>query len=102
MSYTERNTAHTAKDNGMKQQDVFEGMCDKSPKLKWIEKHGLLFDFDKDGDGCAYMCWQKEIGESIIDVHEAHGDLVFGYGRTQDEAMCDWAQRFKIKLWNEE
>ena len=72
----------------------------KSPRLQWMEKHGIeVSDGGRDyehGDECA------ETGQQLYRFM-AHGKQEgSGFGVTADDAILDYARTAGFRLWNEE
>ena len=89
--------------------DLFNIPESKSPRLVWMEKHDLLpvagewcwyvwsrADEQEERENCDYMLpcsfWIPRDGKP----HQV------GKGKTEDEAITDWARKNNVKLWNEE
>ena len=77
--------------------DLFDIPESKSPRLLWMEKHGIKtrqLDFpERDYD---WMAWRKR-------DENANGiPAISGQGDTEGDAIADLAQRLGIRLWNEE
>ena len=68
--------------------DLFPNTESKSPRLLWMEKHGI------------YVWCRKPYGIKPF-VCDGPGEM-YGEGHTEDEAILDYATANKIKLWNEE
>jgi hypothetical protein len=85
-------------------KELFEIEVSESPRLKWIRGHALRTHYDKDvspGDECEIS------GEKLYPWVAFTGAPNFprpdaGYGNTEDEALCDWAIKMEVRLWNEE
>jgi hypothetical protein len=71
-----------------------------SPRLAWIKKHGVRLHHSPieypGNPWCAWFPDNEEIG-GIPDR-----DDLCGYGATEDEAICELAKIYNLKLWNEE
>jgi hypothetical protein len=59
----------------------------KSPRLLWIEKHGVIME---------------ESSERWHAYRMFDGGHYGGTGKTQDDALADWARKNNVRLWNEE
>lgn len=75
--------------------ELFDLPESKSPRLQWMEKHGI--EVSPPVTGCkvvtnSWMAFQR-FG---IDIPETC------YGHTEDEAITQLALKLGIKLWNEE
>ena len=68
--------------------ELFDIPETKSPRLKWIDKHGV---------------WVAEITltGSITRWWEATAAGITTKGATEDEAIVNLAKKMGIKLWNE-
>lgn len=82
----------------------------KSPRLLWLEKHGILTDHSALAGVPPWMALiplPEDKGKTLCACLADNGrrydeaDLV-EYGETQDEAITNLAIRAGIKLWNEE
>ena len=81
--------------------ELFELPECKSPRLLWMEKHGIEIehrpefdgtDEDENGDTLLpYMAWSILAGLNPP-----------GHGMTADGALTDWAMKHGVHLWNEE
>ena len=61
----------------------------KSPRLLWMERYGVETGGPDEDD----EFWAKAYCAGIER---------YGYGQTEDEAICNLAKRSGWKLWNEE
>lgn len=81
----------------------------KSPRLLWLEKHGIKvidngIDYE-DGDECEFS------GDQLYRycAHDLQGegdpvlffDHLTGWGHTAEDAIFDFAKKHELKLWNE-
>lgn len=71
----------------------------KSPRLLWMEKHGVEISHRPEFNGED----EDEFGNVLYPFaalaprcHER------GFGNTQDDALTDWAKKNNVKMWNEE
>ena len=83
--------------------ELFDVPVVKSPRLKWIEKHGLYtqhFPDVKPGDD------DPETGEEIYPWRAWVGNMrharICAGGATEDDALAEWAKASGVLLWNEE
>ncbi len=81
--------------------ELFEVEEVKSPRLLWIEKHGIsthhaAFLADDDLPWSAWFPSNEHSSGLPLDPEAC------GYGITENEAIIDLAVKKKIKLWNEE
>ncbi len=65
--------------------DLFEIPESLSPRLLWIEKHGIIICYDS--------CRKQFYAIGANDT---------GWGDTEDEALTQLALKLGVKLWNEE
>ena len=65
----------------------------KSPRMKWLEKHGI-----KTAE--AFDEFYDEIRWSACRAGQHR--LEHGRGITEADAIADWARRNGVRLWNEE
>jgi hypothetical protein len=69
----------------------------KSPRLIWLEKYRLhthlstMVGEDED----PWNCWSGKLAEAIEE------DAV-ATGRTEHDAIAEWALKNHVRLWNEE
>ena len=64
--------------------DLFDLPESKSPRLQWMEKHGIRSRY------CSCARWYAWSG------------MDDGWGDTEDEAITQLVLKLGIKLWNEE
>lgn len=81
---------------------LFDVPPQDSPRLAWMKRNGVLLDHCPEQEPYPWIAWLKEHGEEWTDALARHGDFVFGYGTTEDEAITDLARSRGLKLWNEE
>ena len=74
---------------------LFDTPETKSPRLLWMEKHGITARQTTESEYKRLPSWEYEW------VAIAH-DEPHGFGGTEDEAITQLALRLGIKLWNEE
>ena len=71
----------------------------ESPRLKWIKKHQINTMLDKHHDkDCEYEPWAAW----SADLSEALNEDNLGLGKTEHDAIADWAVKNGVRLWNEE
>lgn len=71
--------------------ELFQIPETKSPRLLWIEKHGVWTSRVKHIDAPNQSeAWKAEAAGHV------------GVGPTEDDAIVDLAKRMKLKLWNEQ
>ena len=73
------------------EESLFDIPETKSPRLLWMEKHGIQTQQNSAGDWCA---WTTAILTKT--------SINLGSGDTEDEAITQLALKLGIKLWNEE
>jgi len=75
-----------------------------SPRLAWIQKHGIKTDWNDDAnDWVAVLPPKGEEGKTVGELFADHGEyLPQAYGDTENEAIGGLAQLVGLKLWNEE
>ena len=80
----------------------------KSPRLLWLEKHGITTNNNgqnyKPGDecpetGCQLYPWLATTGEFTKGIYSDHNTA---WAFSEDEAITQLALKLGIKLWNEE
>lgn len=84
--------------------ELFEIEPCLSPRLKWIDKHGLnTAHCDEELLLEPSTPWIAYVGTWTIEKPWDESQLKsdFGFGASEEEAIIDWAIRHKIKLWNE-
>lgn len=88
----------------MKHPSLFDLPESKSPRLLWMEKHGVktFLSTNMSAEDDPWCAWLKEWGNEAWEVVEKMGDARIGYGRTHDDAVFDLAKKCGIPLWNEE
>ena len=67
----------------------------KSPRLCWLEKHGVTCyksEYDHAGPTDPDELWRARIASNPVE----------GKGATMDDAIVDMAKRLNLKLWNEQ
>jgi len=89
--------------------ELFDIPESKSPRLIWMEKHGILTHFS---DLCeepwsAIVPMENDKGKDIVTIMQDSCmvydfDDKIGYGKTQLDAIADLARKLSIKLWNEQ
>ncbi len=74
--------------------ELFDLPETKSPRLIWLEKHGIKVTPSK-AHGPSLKCWM---------AYRHDGDFISAsaYGSTEDEAIADLAIKLGLRLWNEE
>jgi hypothetical protein len=79
--------------------DIAESL---SPRLAWVKKYGIQSHHNPDDifedPWCVWFPENEDIETPGIPKRE---DLC-GFGKTQDEAFCELAKIYNIRLWNEE
>lgn len=72
-----------------------ESVTKKSPRLLWMEKYELLtFEYGEDEEGLPWTAYrQKDIDTDIEN---------YSKGKTEHDAIAEWAIKNKVRLWNEE
>lgn len=73
--------------------DLFQIPESKSPRLKWMEAHGITVNFVP-ADPIAHPAFWNAKATSESKITMAQGD-------TEDEALTNLAKRLGIRLWNE-
>ena len=105
----------------MKTDLLFDVEESKSPRLQWLEKHGIvtylncphdpelrlwMAGFAKWADGFRGMTSKRGHADFEADLffHETshNGESRMGYGDTEHEALVSFAKRWDLLLWNEE
>jgi hypothetical protein len=78
--------------------ELFDIPESKSPRLLWIEKHGIkIIDSGIDYEDCD----ECEItGNQCFRYYASSGDLASG-GHTKDDAIIALALKLQLRLWNE-
>jgi hypothetical protein len=71
--------------------ELFDIPESKSPRLLWLEKHGVKFERD------FFDPWEEETYQWM--AHMRHHQ---GFGKTQDEAITDLAKTAGILTWVDE
>ena len=71
--------------------ELFDIPESKSPRLLWIEKHGVKFERD----------WHDDLEDETWPWVASSGNHL-GYGQTQDEAITDLARVAGILTWVDE
>ena len=75
-----------------KMNELFDNLPEsKSPRLRWMEKHGVTVSELPDDDG-----------EYCAQAKNKRGVTISAYGHDQQSAIAYLATRFGWKLWNEE
>jgi len=75
--------------------ELFDIPESKSPRLQWMEKHGIEtakgnFERPSDKSRHEWIAWSNPEIQST------------GWGNAEDEAITQLALKMGIKLWNEE
>ena len=75
--------------------ELFDIPETKSPRLLWLEKHGIKVAAPAKGHGTATNHWM---------AYQHDGDFISasGYGMNEDEAIAALAVKLGLRLWNEE
>ena len=79
-----------------------------SPRLAWRRKHSVCSYFTKEfagrQDTPTPMPWAAWVGglDDYLEIMEWEGDDGFGYGDSEDEAFCNLAIKYGLRMWNEE
>jgi hypothetical protein len=71
--------------------DLFTIEESLSPRLAWMQKHGITAMQSESGPWTAWS--------SLIQGRTAQN---LGFGDSEDEAITQWALKLGISLWNEE
>ena len=71
--------------------ELFDLPETKSPRLCWLEKHGIV---TLRGKSDSWAAWLKAKPTKV--------DQTIGYGESEDEAIADLAIKLGLRLWNEE
>lgn len=82
-------------------ETLFDIPEQKSPRLLWIEKHGVKIAHYPEFDGTQ----EDDMGETMYPYFAWTGTpsiATSGSGMTADDALTDWARKNHVKLWNEE
>lgn len=68
-----------------------------TPRAAWMKKYGLdtFTAWDEWNDKDMWYCWNP-IKNDITD------DDDIGIGETEHDAICEWAIKNNVRLWNEE
>jgi hypothetical protein len=86
-------------------KELFQIQETKSPRLLWIEKHGIKTVLMRDDPEMwfpdrPWLCYTGEFDQDVIEeVSRMESD--YGVGATEEESVIAWAIANKIKLWNE-
>lgn len=86
----------------MSEGELFDVPEVKSPRLRWMEKHGLKtkhFPGVQDGEedpetGYELHTWVAWRGSPPVWIRTG--------GATEDDALADWARANGVRMWNEE
>lgn len=78
--------------------ELFDLPESKSPRLQWMERHGITVRRYGPHD-CGKPGWQDN---EWFAMGKVHLNYEIGYGDTEDEAITQLALKLGIKLWNEE
>lgn len=77
-----------------------------SPRLAWIRRHGVVTYFSPIEPAVWYAGFAggsiRDAAAWFIAEQERNGDLLIGFGTTEDEAITQAAIKNGIRLWNEE
>jgi len=80
----------------------------KSPRLLWIEEHGILTHHAPHCDEDPWMAiipfdgHKGGIGEIMAEWCGFYEECnAIGYGKTESDAISDLAINLKLKLWNQ-
>jgi hypothetical protein len=77
------------------QPDLFAGIpAMKSPRLRWIEAHGIKTEIKATSQWSSWFAW---IGES----ETIRTTSVFANGITEDDALFALAKKCNLRMWNE-
>jgi hypothetical protein len=76
-----------------------------SPRLAWRKRHGVQTlhnrDFEDDAEYLPWISWLASDCSEPDGIPNCDPESC-GYGKSEDEAMCDLAVKRNIRLWNEE
>ena len=72
-----------------------------SPRLAWIERHGIRLERDDSPDGREFGPWFACIPTDDACMN-TQWVLSHGAGKTEDDALADLAANQGWRLWNEE
>jgi hypothetical protein len=77
-------------------KELFEISQSPSPRLVWMEKHGLRTYRSHVQKGYQpWSCWSGDLGEALEKE-------TVGHGQSEEDAQADWAKKNGVRLWNEE
>ena len=69
-----------------------------SPRLRWIKQHGIQThhspEFKDDDEYLPWCAWTGDLQKAIQRER-------ISLGRTEDEAIVEWAKDNNMRLWNE-
>lgn len=71
-----------------------------SPRLAWIQKHGVQTHHAKHFDHFPWCAWFPANNTPCGKAPDNPDDC--GFGQNQDDALAALARRHDIRLWNEE
>ena len=71
--------------------ELFEIEESKSPRLAWMDRHGII---TLRGKPDSWAAWIKVNGTEF--------DHTIGYGETEDEAVTSLVYKLGMRLWTEE
>jgi hypothetical protein len=77
-----------------------ESVMMPSPRLAWLDKHGVRTHFARHCPGDPWCAWFGTVDP--VSFNEEHGGEAFGYGKSEDQAISALAKKQGWKLWNEE
>ena len=83
--------------------DLFPEAQSLSPKLQWMEKHGVttiqqppaLVGETCPETGDVIPAW---VAGAYLSLDLAHQ---YGHGDTEEDSIADWARKNDVRLWNE-
>lgn len=77
-----------------------------SPRLAWMKTHGVIVHrhqwIGSDFEGSDEPQFHAFTNDGTHDDRHLWALIGDGWGNDYDEALCDWAQKKGVKLWNEE
>lgn len=78
--------------------ELFSVPVSKSPKMRWLERHGVNVTHDE--------AWQygdeDDLGNEKFPYYASDDGKHFHGGATEDDALVEWARARGKRLWNEE
>lgn len=82
----------------MNEPELFNVPVVKSPRLKWLEKHGVT---TRRADHVVSADEEDDFGHRVHQWTASNGVHMRG-GLTENDALAAWALAQGVKMWNEE